>query len=279
MKHPARSVMAGTRSLAGFLCLLLAAGLAAAARADEAGELPRTWAGSWVFAPGKNAAGFTRLSVADLPDYRRRQALGPRAVVLYAHGCDGLSEISAASGRFLAQHGYLVVEPNGFARTDKPASCKPAKHLGGLHRAVLGWRQDEMRYAAAKLRAIGPLGDLPLILMGHSEGAIAVATVTGIPAAGRIIEGWTCHAGWPEYRGLAAPAGQPVLALVGEHDPWFRAPVLSGDCGAYMQGAGQRSIVFQAPNYLAQKHWLSNDPDVQQTIIGFIDKIANKSGD
>ncbi len=213
-------------------------------------------------------------TVADLGGHPSGAAPKPLAVILYAHGCDGLSEISAASGRFLAQAGYLVVEPDSFARASKPASCEPAQHLGGLHRAVLGWRQKEMRYAARKLRAIGSLRNLPFVLMGHSEGAITAATVTDVPAAGRIIEGWTCHAGWPEYRGLAAPAGQPVLALVGEDDPWFREPVLSGECGAFMHGRTQRSIVFRAPNYLARKHWLSSDPDVQKTIVEFVRQIT-----
>src|SRR5262249_36530800 len=110
-----------------------------------------------------------------------------------------------------------------------------------------------------------------VILMGHSEGAITVATIEGVPAAGRIIEGWTCHAGWSEYRGLHAPADQPVLALSSEKDPWFRDPVLAGDCGAYMKNTTlQRSIVYRKPSYLADKHWLSSDQDVQAIILDFI---------
>ena len=141
---------------AGLLALvlgLLLAGFSGAARADEASELLRTVEGAWVFAPATGAAGYSRLTVADLSGYPSGAAPKPLAVILYAHGCDGLSEISAASGRFLAQAGYLVVEPDSFARAAKPASCEPAQHLGGLHRAVLGWRQKELRYAARKLRA------------------------------------------------------------------------------------------------------------------------------
>ena len=257
------------------LAMMLAAICGAAWGSNEASELQRTWDAAWVFAPDASAAGYARLRGSDLRQRFEPGVAPPAAIVLHAHGCDGLSEISAASGRFLAQSGYLVVEPDSFARRDKPVSCKPARHLGGLHRAVLGWRHDEMRFAAAKLEQIKSLAGLPLILMGHSEGAIAVATIADLPSAARIVEGWTCHAGWPEYRGLAAPPDEPVLALVGADDPWFRAPVLKGDCGAFMHGAAQHSIVYHSPNYLAGKHWLSSDPEVRETIIGFIRRHTN----
>ncbi|MGE4328264.1 MAG: hypothetical protein AB7E21_19455 [Pseudodonghicola sp.] len=247
------------------LCALLCAlCLGTMARAES--ELSRTWDAAWVFAPSAGTAGYRRLSVADLPAALTDRA--PRALVVYAHGCDGLSEISAATGRFLAQAGILMVAPDSFARTDKPQSCDPTIPRGGLHRAVLGWRQEEMRLAADHLRALAP--DLPLILMGQSEGGTTVATIADIGADARVIEGWTCHAGWPEYRGLNAPEGQPVLSLVGEDDPWFRLPVLQGDCGAFMAGPAQRSIVYRRPAVLARKHWLSSDTAVQAEITDFI---------
>ncbi len=232
-----------------------------AAQADDA-EVARTWDAAQVWLPGTVNA--TSVAVLD-------EAEKPNAVVLYAHGCDGLSRITTVTARFLAGAGHLVVAPDSFARQDKPASCDAAQTRGGLHRAVLGWRQDEMRYALARLHEIDALKGSPIILMGHSEGAIAVATIVAPDAAIRIIEGWTCHAGWQEYRGLKAPEYQPVLALVGEDDPWFRQPVLSGDCGAFMQDKAQISKVYTAPDYLAGKHWLSTDTDVQALILNFVE--------
>jgi len=61
-----------------------------------------------------------------------------------------------------------------------------------------------------------------------------------------------------------------VLALVGEDDPWFRQPVLRGDCGAFMQGDAQVSKVFTSPDYLAGKHWPSTDKDVQKLILDYV---------
>jgi dienelactone hydrolase len=255
------------------LCALL---LSAAGRETPGeDELQRTWDAAWIYVPAKTAAGYRKLTAVELSSTLTSSSPRAPAVILYAHGCDGLSDISAATSRFLAQAGYLVVAPDSFARREKPVSCDPSQHRGGLHRAVLGWRQAEMHYAFQRLRMLPGLQRVPVVLMGHSEGAITAATIRDLPVSGRIIEGWTCHAGWPEYRGLDTPPGQPVLALVGANDPWFRAPALRGDCGLFMQDGGrQRSIVYSPPNPLSSRHWLSFDPGVQQTILAFIEGIA-----
>jgi dienelactone hydrolase len=255
-------------------------GLAAtsvAGRGQDA-ELDRTWRNAAVFAPASSSTGYERLGTTELETYAPGQKSRPIGLILYAHGCDGLTEISKGTGRFLAQAGYLMVAPDSFARITKPLSCNPARHIGGLHREVLQWRQDELRYAVDRIATLAALRGIPIVLMGHSEGAIAVATVADLPAAARIVEGWTCHAGWSEYEGSAAPLIQPVLALVGESDPWFEAPVLHGDCGAYLKGPRQRSVVYRAPDYLAGKHWLSSDPAVQATILDFLNSVLNDKG-
>jgi dienelactone hydrolase len=258
------------------LCLG-ALGLVAASVAShgQEAELDRTWRNAIVFAPAGNVAGYERLEIGTLETYLAGQKSRPTALILYAHGCVGLTEMSKETGRFLARAGYVWVAPDSFARMTKPMSCDPTRRIGGLHRDVLRWRQDELRYADDRVAAIAGLRDVPVVLMGHSEGAIAVATVTNAPAAARIVEGWTCHAGWPEYQGSAAPLAQPVLALVGESDPWFEAPVLHGDCGAYLKGPRQRSLVYRAPDYLAGKHWLSSDRAAQVTILDFLNSSLN----
>jgi dienelactone hydrolase len=239
------------------------------AQADDS-EVARTWEAAQVWLPGTlNATSVDALDEIE----------PPRAIVLYAHGCDGLSRITTVTARVLAGAGRLVVAPDSFARQDKPVSCDATQNRGGLHRAVLGWRQDEMQHALARLRETEELENTPIILMGHSEGGITVATMAAPDVAMRIIEGWTCHAGWPEYRGLNAPVDQPVLALVGEDDPWFRQPVLSGDCGAFMQGEMQVSQVYSDPSHLADKHWLSSDKGVQELILDFVDAHLPSVGD
>lgn len=257
--------------------LLLAAGLcgclsAAAAGAADSGEdraeLERTWSAAPAYLPAPE--GYRRVATADLA-----RALSDRATalpgVIYAHGCAGIDQAAVETGRFLAAAGYLVVAPDSFARLDKPRSCDPAQHAGGLHRGVLGWRQQEIGYAIRKLRALPNLVPGRIFLMGMSEGGIAVATFRGEPVRARIIEGWTCHAGWPEYDGLLAPSGEPVLALLARDDPWWRDPIFQGDCGSFLRDrASSRSIVYAAPSPLHENHWLSFDPSVRGEILSFL---------
>jgi len=247
------------------LAMLALMGLPALAdTAQDPAELARSWNNARVWLPDdpRHATGVQALESAAVPG----------AVVIYAHGCDGLSGITDATGRFLARAGHVVIAPDSFAREAKPVSCHPAQQRGSLHRRVLAWRHAELAHAMERIADMRALRGLPLILMGHSEGAITVATIHA-PAATRIIEGWTCHAGWPEYRGLNAPQDTAVLAMVGENDPWFRLPVLQGDCGAFMHDHPQgRSVVFQPPHSLHNRHYLSGDRDVQALILSFIDE-------
>jgi dienelactone hydrolase len=198
-----------------------------------------------------------------------------RTVVVYLHGCDGIGAVGAKAADLLASAGHLVLVPDSFARRDKPASCDPVLQRAGLHREVLGWRHAEARFAIAQARAL-PAGDRrPLVLMGFSEGAIAVATYDGDAVDALVIEGWTCHAAWPEYRGLKAPAEQPVLALSAQDDPWFMAAALRGDCGAFMgpPSAWRQSIVFRAPHPAASQHDLLWHPDARRALLGFLDAL------
>lgn len=238
---------------------------AQAAEAPPDADLARTWTAAAVWLP--EADGPRRAGPEALPDFLA--AHPALSVVVFAHGCDGIGRIGERIGRFLAEAGHLVVAPDGFARRDKPVSCDPRIPRGGLHRGVLAWRQAELALAVERLRAMPALAEAPLAVMGHSEGGITAATAALPPVQARIIEGWTCHAGWPEYRGLNAPAVEPVLALVGAQDPWFAAPVLHGDCGLFMDD-NDRSVVFGPPGYLAKRHWLSFDADVQALILDFL---------
>ncbi|PWE33497.1 hypothetical protein DDZ14_04690 [Maritimibacter sp. 55A14] len=259
--------MTGTRLL--LVMAALAMGLDGAAGADtvrDPAELERTWQAALVLAPDPDGQR-ERLETAALGEWLAGRAAPP--VILYAHGCAGIGEIGQSAARLYAAAGYLFVAPDGFARQDKPESCDPAIPRGGLHRAVLGWRQAEIDYALTRLRALPGLASAALALVGHSEGAITVATIRTGPVSARVVEGWTCNAGWPEYGGLNAPAAEPVMALVGKRDPWFRLPVLRGDCGAFMD-ANDRSVVFTAPDPLHDRHWLSDTERVQRMILRFL---------
>ena len=236
--------------------------------ATEDADLLRTWQRASVIVPGETR--LIRGWIDDI-DERMPEAAVPHPTVIYLHGCAGLGRISHDAARLLAEAGYAVIMPDGFAREHKPKSCDPARQVGGFHRGVLGWRQAEANQAIREARQLAWVDADNVFLWGFSEGGTTAATVTGEPVNARIVEGWTCHAGWGEYRGLHASAAEPVLALLGGEDPWFRPPYLQGDCGAFMDGRdGSVSIVYERPNFLATKHHLSWQPDVRQLILDFL---------
>ncbi len=255
--------------IAHALIILILSGPATWA-ADDPAEIERTWQAGLVFLPGEPEP--VKLSALDVA---AEAALGERRpAIVYLHGCDGLSIVTALTGRFLASVGYVVVMPDGFARLEKPKSCDVATSTGGLHRAVLGWRHAEAANAIRRTRALPFVQPDGIVLMGLSEGGVTTATFTGEPVRARIIEGWTCHAGWPEYQGLAAPAGEPVLALLGADDPWFTLPVLKGDCGSFMTPEnGSRSIVYKAPHLLAPYHYLTWHVEPLSEIADFLHRV------
>jgi dienelactone hydrolase len=202
-----------------------------------------------------------------------------RGAVVYLHGCDGVNALSVKTADLLAMQGYVVFVPDSFARTTKPVSCEPSRYVGGLHREVLLWRHAEADYALKRVKTLPSIDPSKVVLMGLSEGAITVATYVGEAVAGRIIEGWTCHAAWTEYRGLWAPPDEPALALTSENDPWFQQAELRGDCGAFITTptALRSSIVFRAPHPAASQHDLMWNADARRLVFDFLDAVTRNS--
>jgi len=251
-----------------FICLV--SFFFAATACAKAADLDKTWSAGRLTWRGEGGvvSGLLGDSLAEAA-----KSLGPRKApaVVYLHGCSGLDEISAATARFLAEAGYVVVSPDSFARAARPASCNVASHVGSLYRGGLALRRAEAAYAVAQVRRLPFVDPRRVYLYGFSEGAIAAATVTGVAVKARVVEGWSCHAGWPEYAGLHAPPGQPTLTFTSRDDPWFQAEWARGDCGDYMKGRhGSRSIVFAPPDPLSAQHYVSESPRVRETILRFL---------
>ena len=88
--------------------------------------------------------------------------------------------------------------------------------------------------------------------------------------AGRIIEAWTCHSPWLEYRGLAAANDEPHLALLAAGDRWYASWWLRGDCGAFMASGESRSVVY-ADGELSESHHVLWHPTAQRELLDFLD--------
>lgn len=230
-------------------------------------ELKRTWDHALVRIPASDQ-NYISAYMQEL-DYTADKKF---PTVIYLHGCSGVWEGTHTRINILAKAGFAVIAPQSFARKKYARSCDPAKNQGGMYRNTLAMRQNDARYALEYAKSLSWVDADNLFLMGLSEGAITTATLQlkDMILSARVIEGWTCHAGWQEYSGLNTTIHEPVLSLVGLKDPWFQASYLQGDCGVFMSKNNRsRSIVYkQAP--LKYQHELMENTGVQKTVLDFL---------
>ena len=234
-------------------------------------DIERTWLEAMVALPADSStAGPLIARLSSEPVERRLNAIAAQAplpVAIYLHGCTGVGNLDFLKD--LAATGIVVIAPDSFARRYRPLQCDPKTKTGGRNLFVYDFRLAELTFALGRLEE-SPWADLEnLFLVGNSEGGVAAALFRGDVFNARVITQWTCQ-GAPLVRGIAAPAGTPVLAIVRENDPFYDAlhtPAQQGHCGEYLAGRpASRSIVLAA----GEVHDVYNEPAAVQTILDFI---------
>ena len=233
-------------------------------------ELQRTWEAALVRIPTNHqvfAGQISDLSLKALP------ANTKLPTIIYLHGCSGVWWGTYIRLDFFAENGFAVIAPASFARAKYPKSCEPATKKAGLYRDILKMRQYDALNAIRNSKQLDWVDSNNIFLVGFSEGGITSATVStdvDSDVNARVIEGWTCHARWSEYRGINATSSEPVLALVADQDPWFQDFWTRGDCGAYINlENGSRSVVYRS-DPLMSRHSLLDDTDVQNRVLEFL---------
>ena len=165
--------------------------------------------------------------------------------ILYMHGCTGQGGMDTLQA--FAKAGFAVIAPNSFARRYRPMQCSPSKQTGGQNIFVFDFRLVEISYALQRMAPLSWIDKDRLFLVGTSEGGVAAALYRGEEFRARIIAQWTCH-GAPFIRGLAAPEGEAILAIVRSNDPWYqpnRTEGQLGDCSAFFRTQERsRSLVI-----------------------------------
>ena len=233
-------------------------------------ELHRTWHAALVRIPHSHKVFAGQIS--DLP-LRVLPVKDKLPTVIYLHGCSGIWWGTYIRLDFFAENGFAVIAPASFARAKYPKSCDPATKRAGLYRETLNMRQYDALNAIKNAKQLDWVDSKNIFLVGFSEGGITSATVSTGSDSGvnaRVIEGWTCHAEWSEYRGINTSSSEPVLALVADQDPWFQDSWARGSCGRYMNSEnGSRSIVYRTGS-LMSKHSLLDDSDVQNRVLEFL---------
>lgn len=174
-------------------------------------------------------------------------------VVLYLHGCSGFTQQADIYRDLLISEGYAVFAPDSFQRPGR----KKCRDQGPLRDRVL-LRSEEVEYALKEIRKLTWVDQEHVILMGFSEGGNTTDSWSKPGFAAHIILGSACTlvGGVP-----AAPAGVPVLAIVGEKDR-FR-PGLS--CKILRTVGGSRSIVISGG-----QHAIAGFKETRQAIKAFL---------
>ncbi|MGI9227966.1 MAG: dienelactone hydrolase family protein, partial [Gammaproteobacteria bacterium] len=211
-------------------------------------EIERAWKAALVRIPNAEDK-YIATTIDGLSDKKIKMIQG-YPTVIYLHGCSGVTEGTYARINFLATNGYAVIAPISLARKKYPKSCDPAQKVAGLYRGTLKMRQHDAGYAIAKAKTLSWVDPNNVFLMGFSQGGITTATFRSksklASVNARVIEGWTCNAGWHEYKGIKAPKSEPVLSLVGANDPWFQSSWTRGDCSSSLNKRnGSKSIVYK----------------------------------
>jgi len=128
--------------------------------------------------------------------------------IVYLHGCAGFSGTWVYLSNVTVPLGYAFFAPDSFQREGRDFDCGRQVSTG-----TTALRIEEARYAHQKLSALPWIDTSRIILIGHSEGGLAVSEYSGGEFAGYVIMGYGCHVG-----AIDVPQSKPVLALIGEND-------------------------------------------------------------
>ena len=234
-------------------------------------ELDRTWRAALIRLPEKHQE--IPSDLTDPSSVKVSPELKRLPTIIYLHGCGGIWSGTHARMDAFQRSGFAVIAPVSFARNKYPQSCDPVIKVGGFYRGILKMRQLDALHAIQEARKLKWVDPENIFLVGFSEGAIVSATLSAEPdqpLRARVVEGWTCHAGWPEYRGLNPTINEPVLTLVAEGDPWFQNYWTKGDCTEFINKEnGSRSVVYDRGS-LRYEHSLLDSGIVQQLVISFL---------
>jgi hypothetical protein len=163
-----------------------------------------TWREGKVFSPGKFFPETTKNFQSD----------NRFPVVLYFHGCSGISDVNDIPwAKLLSSNGYLVIMPDSFARLNKKVECDSRKYTkpSGLD----GWlRIDEVIFSLKKVTELG-WSNGTIYLMGHSQGAWALSRLSVEGVSGVVLSSLaSCEIGINISKSIR------VLRIGYSNDPW-----------------------------------------------------------
>lgn len=190
--------------------------------------------------------------------------------VLLLHGCNGFGVEEENARLLLVENGYPVFMPDSFARPGRRSNCATATGATALEPLAPTFRLEEIDFALDQIARLGFVDRV--FLIGSSEGGLAVASQrhSPLPLAGIVILSWHCQGREP-FVGVKAPPEIPVLAIIGDNDPWYRARA-GRHCGEVLAGRRDaRSIVLPGSGHsIFSATDLANAERARAAILAFL---------
>jgi dienelactone hydrolase len=201
---------------------------------DKNSDVKKSWDNAKVFVPGSKKE--------TTPDKIKVEK--PLPVVIYMHGCTGLTSESSSWGDFIKELGYIAILPDSMAR-DREINCDPKTKKGGAFPRAHAMRLEEIRYAFDQTRKSPWADSRNVFLMGHSEGGVATARTKLDGLNGIIISGWRCtNTKSPSFDGIFAPLDTPVLTLEWNRDDWQNDATKGSCADKFGERKKARQILF-----------------------------------
>jgi len=228
-------------------------------------NVEKSWEDAVVYIPGKIFTTSVNKIAVDKP----------MPVVIYLHGCAGLNRVhDAAWGSFIADQGFIVIQPDSMATPGRISNCSAAaKKSTHAFPQAHKYRQLEIDYALEKIQTSSWADKQNIFIMGHSEGGVAIAirkNHTGL--AGGIISGWTCTSYVPEFQGIASPKETPTLVIASVDDDWRKGTALEGNCANFAEGRSN----FKQVDLPGTDHATAGQAEARRAVKEFLNQYQKK---
>jgi dienelactone hydrolase len=137
--------------------------------------------------------------------------------------------------------GWLMVAPNTHALSARPSYTSPAEQ--SVYAQVHHLRVAEIEYCLSRLQALPAFADLPLAIVGLSEGAVAALAWRSENPATRVCLAWPCETTYfAHLPKLPDDLDTPILNIMGGTDSYFaEQDSLSAQSGT-PKGHGSESL-------------------------------------
>jgi dienelactone hydrolase len=168
--------------------------------------IEKSWDESRVYVPGS----FFEKSISNLKLEKKYP------VVIYLHGCAGITSFNDTRwGKFISEMGFVVILPDSLARPGRVSNCDPST-TSTSHRfpMALPYREQEIFFAIKELKKFSWVDTENIFLMGHSEGANAIAITKAKGLRGVVMSSGYCPNGISFENNLSA------LVMNFLSDPW-----------------------------------------------------------